>query len=148
MVVGCIPEWEDKILLCRRDIEPRKGFWTLPAGYLENGETAKAGAARETHEESGAVVTDLHTYLMIDIVHIAQIYLMFRARMEAPRFHPTYESSEVALFTEAQIPWDAIAFRAIETTLQYFFDDRKKGAYPFRNRQIGRLPDIDPTDRR
>lgn len=147
MVVGCIPEWEDKILLCRRDIEPQKGLWTLPAGYLENGETVKEGAVRETFEETGAVVTDLHTYLMLDIVHIRQIYLLFRGRMQAPRFHPTYESSEVALFLEEEIPWDAIAFRAIETTLRCYYSDRGKGVFPFRNRQIHRQPDVDPTGR-
>ena len=147
MVVGCIPEWEEKIMLCRRDIEPQKGLWTLPAGYLEKGETVKEGAIRETLEESGATVTDLHTYLMLDIVYIGQIYLMFIARMEAPRFHPTHESSEVALFSEDEIPWDAIAFRAIEKTLRCYFSDRAKGEFPFRNRQIRRKPNVDQPGR-
>ena len=147
-MVGCIPEWEDKILLCRRNIEPQKGLWTLPAGFLENGESVKDGAIRETFEESGARVTDLHTYMMIDIVYIAQVYLMFRGRMEAPRFHTTYESSEVALFAEEEIPWDDIAFRAIEKTMRCYFSDRAKGAFPFRNRQIERKTDVDQPGRR
>ncbi len=156
VVVGCIPLWEDKILLCRRNIEPQKGLWTLPAGYLENGETVKEGAIRETLEESGAVVNSLHTYLLLDIVHICQIYLMFLGQLESPSFHPTHESSEVALFTEKDVPWDAVAFRAIEKTLRCYFQDRAEGRFPFRNRQIPRSShdasyakyDTDPPGRR
>lgn len=86
LVVGCIPEWKGRILMCRRDIEPRRGYWTLPAGFLENGETAADGARRETLEETGSRVADLTPYLMVDIVHIHQIYLMFRSRLVAPDF--------------------------------------------------------------
>ena len=138
IVVGCIPQWEDKILLCRRNIEPQKGLWTLPAGYLENGETVKEGAIRETLEESGAVVIALQTYLLIDITYISQIYLMFLGQLESPHCHPTAESSEVVLFKEAEVPWDAVAFRAIEKTLRCYFSDRAAGTFPFRNRQIHR----------
>jgi ADP-ribose pyrophosphatase YjhB (NUDIX family) len=88
LVVGCIPVWEDQILMCRRNIEPRKGYWTLPAGFLENGETTAAGARRETLEETASTVTDLVPYLMVDIVHIHQIYLMFRSRLLAARLPP------------------------------------------------------------
>ncbi len=136
VVVGCIPLWQDKILLCRRDIEPRRGYWTLPAGYLENGETVKQGAARETLEETGAVVTDLAAYLQFDIVHISQIYMMFLAQVERPTFHPTEESSQVLLFSEQQIPWDEIAFPVIEKTLHYFYKDCSQGSFPFRIRRI------------
>ncbi len=136
VVVGCIPLWQGRILLCRRDIEPRRGYWTLPAGYLENGETAMAGAARETLEETGAVVSDLEAYLHFDIVHIGQIYMMFRAQLECANFHPTEESSQVVLFYEDEIPWDEIAFPVIEKTLHYFYRDCARGAFPFRIRQI------------
>jgi ADP-ribose pyrophosphatase YjhB (NUDIX family) len=88
LVVGCIPVWEDRILMCRRNIEPRKGFWTLPAGFLENGETTAEGARRETLEETGSTVAGLTPYLMVDIVHIHQIYLMFRSRLLAAGLSP------------------------------------------------------------
>ena len=136
LVVGCIPQWEDKILLCRRDIEPQKGKWTLPAGYLENGETVMEGACRETMEEAGAAVIELQPYLLFDIVHVNQLYLMFRARMQSPDFKITAESAEVVLMRREEIPWDAIAFGAIESTLRHYFADRDNGHFPFRIRQI------------
>jgi ADP-ribose pyrophosphatase YjhB (NUDIX family) len=136
MVVGCIPVWEDRILMCRRNIEPRKGFWTLPAGFLENGETAAEGARRETLEETGATVAGLAPYLMVDIVHIHQIYLMFRSHLLAPDFHPTRESAEVKLLAEAEIPWNDIAFKVIEKTLQHYLKDRPSGRFAFRTDRI------------
>jgi ADP-ribose pyrophosphatase YjhB (NUDIX family) len=136
IVVGCIPQWEDRILMCRRNIEPQKGLWTLPAGYLESGETVTDGARRETWEETGAVVEDLLPYLMFDITYFSQIYLMFRARMQEPEFKVTAESAEVTLMREEEIPWDRIAFRAIENTLRRFFRDRPDGRFPFRIRRI------------
>jgi len=142
LVVGCIPLWEDHILMCRRDIEPRRGYWTLPAGFLENGETAAEGARRETFEESGAKVVDLSPYLMVDIPHISQIYMFFSARLQRPVFHPTRESSEVQLVAEADIPWDAIAFKVVEKTLHHFFQDRTTGHFDFRMDRI----DVPPTD--
>jgi len=138
MVVGCIPQWDGKILMCCRDIEPRRGYWTLPAGYLETGETVMDGAARETLEETGATVENLSAYLHFDIVHIGQIYMIFRADVVRPTFHPTEESSRVQLFDEQEIPWDMIAFPVMEKTLRYFFEDRDKGEFPFRIRQISR----------
>lgn len=136
LVVGCIPVWNDRILMCRRDIEPRKGYWTLPAGFLENGETVTDGARRETLEETGAIVSDITPYLMVDIIHIHQIYLMFRSRLLAPDFHPTRESAEVKLMDEDEIPWGDIAFRVIDKTLRYYFQDRLSGRYAFRNDRI------------
>ncbi len=136
MVVGCIPEWEDRILLCRRDIEPQKGKWTLPAGYLENAESVMEGAQRETLEETGAQVENLTPYILIDIVRINQVYLMFRGAMQSPDFKPTVESSEVTLMRKDEIPWEEIAFKAIEKTLQYYFADRPSGRFPFRNHRL------------
>jgi ADP-ribose pyrophosphatase YjhB (NUDIX family) len=136
LVVGCIPEWENKILLCRRDIEPKKGKWTLPAGYLENGETVESGAIRETLEETGAIVNALSPYLLFDIAHINQLYLMFHSRLIKPDFHVTSESSELRLFDEKEIPWDEIAFKVIEKTIKQYFKDRRTGSFPFRIQQI------------
>jgi len=136
VVVGCIPLWEERILICRRDIEPRRGFWTLPAGYLENGETVAQGAARETLEETGAVVEGLVPYRMYDIVHVHQIYLLFLARLKAPSYHATKESSEVKLVTEAQKPWEEIAFPVILATLKDLFRDRPTGLFPFATGRI------------
>jgi ADP-ribose pyrophosphatase YjhB (NUDIX family) len=136
VVVGCIPIWERRILMCRRNIEPRKGYWTLPAGFLENGETTADGARRETHEETGAIVTDLSPYLMVDIVHVNQIYLMFRANLGNTDFHPTPESAEVKLVAEKDIPWNDIAFKAIEKTLRYYFKDESSGNFSFRTDTI------------
>lgn len=141
LVVGSIPVWENQILMCRRDIDPRKGYWTLPAGYLENGETAADGARRETLEETGATIDELIPYLMVDIVHIHQIYLMFRCHLTAPEFHATRESTEVRLFAEDAIPWDRIAFKVMEKTLRCFLQDRTTGNYPFRTDVIDFKPE-------
>lgn len=127
MVVGCIPEWEDKILLCRRAIEPKHGFWTLPGGFMENGETTSEGAARETLEEAGARVEVLNLYSMISLPDINQVYLLFRAKLLHLDFSPGEESLEASLFSEAEIPWEQLAFRAIERTLRLYYDDRRTG---------------------
>jgi len=131
LVVGCIPIWQDQILLCLRDIEPRCGKWTLPAGYLENGEAVADGARRETHEETGTRIEVLEPYLLFDIVHINQIYLMFRSTLSDPVFHPTRESVDVRLFTAENIPWDDIAFPVIEKTLRCYLADCDEGNFPF-----------------
>jgi ADP-ribose pyrophosphatase YjhB (NUDIX family) len=132
MVVGCIPEWQGKVLLCKRNIEPRIGKWTLPAGYLENGESVQAGAVRETREEALAEVKLLGPYRLFNILFVDQVYFMFRAAMTSDQFGPTTESSEVRLFDEKDIPWDKIAFEVIRQTLEHYFADRRKGRYPFR----------------
>lgn len=129
LVVGAIPEWEGRILLCRRAIEPRYALWTLPAGYLENGETMEAGASRETLEECGAEIHDLALFGLFDLVFVRQIYLMFRARMRAPRFHPGSESLEVRLFDPDAIPWDELAFAVIRRTLELYLEDRSRGCF-------------------
>ena len=131
MVVGCIPEWEDKVLLCRRAIEPNYGLWTLPAGFMENGETTLEGAQRETWEEAGARIEVGGLYTLFNLPHINQVYLMFRARLLDLDFHPGIESLEARLFSEAEIPWDEIAFRTVRATLEQYFIDRRNGSFDF-----------------
>ena len=138
MVVGCIPEWEDRILLCKRSIEPKRGKWTLPAGYLENGETVVDGAKRETVEEAGARVEMLEPYALMSIAYISQIYLIFRARLVDTEFAPGKESLEVKLFSEGEIPWDDLAFMVVRETLQRYFKDRPSGVFPVQTGTITR----------
>ncbi len=137
MVVGAIPEWEDKILLCRRAIEPKHGLWTLPAGFMENHETTAEGAARETWEEANARVEIGDLYTVYNLPHISQVYLLFRAKLLSLDFGPGVESLEVALFDEATIPWDALAFRTVEATLKAYFADRRAGQFGFHFGDIG-----------
>jgi len=144
MVVGCIPVWDDKILMCRRAIEPQRGLWTLPAGFLEIGETVAEGAARETREETGAAVIDLRPYLLFDIVHIQQMYFMFRSRLQKPDFNTTRESAEVKLFSQEEVPWGEIAFRVIDKTLQLYFKNKRTGQFDF---QIYRIEAPDTQGR-
>jgi ADP-ribose pyrophosphatase YjhB (NUDIX family) len=132
VVVGCLPEYDEQVLLCRRAIEPRHGLWTLPAGFLENGETVTAGAVRETLEEANARVAVDALYTMISLPHIGQIYIMFRAKLLDQGFGPGPESLEVRLFREDEIPWEELAFRTIGRTLRNYFLDRKLGSFPTR----------------
>jgi ADP-ribose pyrophosphatase YjhB (NUDIX family) len=129
VVVGCIPEWEDRILLCRRAIEPRYGMWTVPAGFLELGETTPAGALRETLEEANARVEVGQLYALYSIPHISQVYLIFRARLLDLAFSAGAETTEVALFAEQDIPWEQLAFATIRKTLQHYYEDRRAGSY-------------------
>lgn len=131
MVVGCIPQWEEKILLCRRAIEPRYGKWTLPAGFLEMGETVAEGARRETLEEACARVDDLVAYALYNLSFISQVYIMFRGRLLDTDYQPGNESLTVELFRENEIPWIDLAFPVVEKTLKKFFRDRKIGKFPF-----------------
>lgn len=124
IVAGTIPEWEDRVLLCRRAIAPRYGYWTLPAGFLENGETTNEGAVRETLEEANARIAVTSLYAMFHLPHIDQVYLMFRARLLDLDFAPGAESLEVALFDEAEIPWENLAFPVVAETLKLYFADR------------------------
>ncbi len=144
VVVGCLPEWEDRVLLCRRAIEPRYGLWTLPAGFMENGETLAGGAERETREEANANVRVGDLYTVISLPQINQVYVMFRARLLDLGFGAGPESLEVRLFTEAEIPWEEIAFRTIARTLRDYFADRRHGAYPVHVSSLERRPPIKP----
>lgn len=132
VIVGCVPEWQDgRVLMCRRNIEPRLGRWTFPAGFLELGETSGQGAAREAMEESQAEVEILDLFAVIDVPYVSQIYLLHRARLLTPHFGPTPESSEVRLMREDEIPWDEIAFPTIYNGLKFFFEDRARGVRGF-----------------
>lgn len=129
MVLGTIPEYGDKILLCKRAIEPRHGKWTLPAGFMENGESTAAAALRETLEEAKAKVELGDLFSMLSVPHVNQVHIFYRARLLNLDFGPGEESLEVELFEEADIPWAELAFRTISTTLRHYFDDRKKGVF-------------------
>jgi ADP-ribose pyrophosphatase YjhB (NUDIX family) len=131
LVVGCVPEWEGRILLCRRAIEPRYGYWTLPAGFMENGESAGEGAARETLEEAGARVSLLAPFSMISVPYVNQVHLFFRARLLDLEFKPGEESLEAALFEETVVPWKDIAFRTVGLTLKHWFADHARKSYGF-----------------
>lgn len=129
VVVGCVPRWENRVLLCRRAIQPRYGLWTLPAGFLENNETTIEGAARETLEEAAARVRITQLYTMFNIPQINQVYVMFLADLLAPEFGPGTESLEVALYEEVHVPWDRIAFPVVEQTLRLYFDDQRRNRF-------------------
>ena len=131
MVVGCIPTWRQSILFCRRAIEPRYGKWTLPAGFLENGETVAEGAKRETFEEAHAKVGDLKPYAIYSLAFINQVYFMFRARLIDLDFRPGEETLELRLFRESEIPWNEIAFPVIRETLRLYVKDSFCGIFPF-----------------
>lgn len=128
MVLGTLPFWGDQVLLCRRAIEPRLGLWTLPAGFMELGESTADGALRETTEEAGAEVTLGPLFSVFDIPHVDQVHLFYLAELRHLRFNPGPESLEVRLFSEADMPWQQIAFRTITATLRFYFDDRRRGA--------------------
>lgn len=140
LVTGCIPQWGEQVLMCKRAIEPRCGFWTLPAGYMENGETSEQGAARETLEEANARVEIVSLFAFFNIPHINQIYMLYRATLLDLDFFAGQESLEVRLFTEDEIPWDDVAFPAIHKTLTYFFEDRLEGKFGVHCADIDRRP--------
>ena len=129
IVVGCIPVYGDRIVMCKRAIEPRYGLWTLPAGFMEMNETAAEGAAREALEEANARVDVEDLYTVFSIPHISQVYMMFRARLLDPDISPGIESLEVRLVTEDEIPWDTLAFAMVKRTLDFFLEDRRRGAF-------------------
>ncbi|WP_437883606.1 NUDIX hydrolase [Pseudomonas sp. LRF_L74] len=136
IVAGCLPVWGEQVLLCRRAIEPRRGFWTLPAGFMENGETTAEAAARETVEEACARVGSLQLYTLYDLPHISQLHVFFRAELVDGQFDVGEESLEVRLFDEAQIPWNELAFPTVGRTLKYYFADRLQHNYPIRNEGV------------
>lgn len=129
IVAGCLLEWEGRVLLCRRAIAPRHGTWTLPAGFMENGETTQAAAMRETWEEAQAEATDLRLYVVVNLPHISQVYMMFRGGLKDGRAAPGPESLETQLFSEDEVPWDEISFPVIHETLTLYFADRRRGEF-------------------
>jgi ADP-ribose pyrophosphatase YjhB (NUDIX family) len=135
-IVGTIPVWEDRVLLCRRAIEPRYGKWTLPAGFMEVGETTADGALRETIEEAGARIEIGPLFSMLDVPHVEQIHIFYRATLVDTRFTPGEESLEVQLFDEPNVPWDEIAFRTVSMTLRLFFEDRARGTFGVHTKAI------------
>lgn len=136
VIAGCIPVWQDKVLLCKRAIDPRKGFWTLPAGYMEQGETLGQAAVREAWEEANVLVELDKLYTLFSLPEISQIYIFFRARMVDERFSPGLESLETQLFSEEEIPWDDISFETVYRSLVYFFADRKQGEFILHDEDI------------
>jgi ADP-ribose pyrophosphatase YjhB (NUDIX family) len=136
LVVGCIAEWEDRILLCRRAIEPRLGKWTVPAGYLEAGETVADGARREALEEAKAKVQIIAPYTLLDLTFVNQVYLLFRARLIDGEFGVGHESLDARLFEERDVPWEDVAFTGVKKTLRLYFRDRAAGDFPLHMDQI------------
>ncbi len=128
-VVGTVPYFGDRVLLCLRNIEPRRGKWTLPAGFMELGETTAQGAARETDEEAGAHFEIEGLFSVLSVPRVGQVHMFYRARLLHERFDPGPETIEARLFAEAEIPWDDIAFRTVRETLLRYFDDRRRGVY-------------------
>jgi ADP-ribose pyrophosphatase YjhB (NUDIX family) len=140
-VVGTIPVWNDQVLLCLRGIEPRLGFWTLPAGFMEVGESSADGARRETQEEACARIELGPLFSMIDVPAVEQLHIFYRARLLDLDFSAGAETLEVRLFSEADIPWDRLAFRTVTTTLRLFFEDRSNGLFGTHTSEItGTLP--------
>ena len=141
-VVGTVPVWEGdgdgdskggtvKVLLCKRNIEPRRGKWTLPAGFMELNETTAQGAARETVEEAGAEFEMQSLFTMMNVVRAGQVHMFYRAKLLSTDFDPGHETMEARLFEESEIPWDEIAFRTVKETLQLYFDNRRAGVFGF-----------------
>lgn len=136
IVAGTLPVWNDQVLLCRRAIEPRKGLWTLPAGFMENGETVQQAAVRETAEEACARLNNLSLYTVLDVPHINQVHVFFRAELADLNFAAGVESLDVQLFSEKDIPWSALAFRTVARTLECWLSDRRDGTFPVRNEAL------------
>jgi ADP-ribose pyrophosphatase YjhB (NUDIX family) len=136
-VVGTVPWWEDKVLLCKRNIEPRRGKWTLPAGFMELGETAAAGAERETDEEAGAQIEMGALFSLINVVRVGQVHFFYLAKLLSTTFDPGHETMEARLFSEAEVPWEEIAFHTVRDTLHHYFDDRRRGSFDFHQFDVG-----------
>jgi len=128
-VVGTVPYWGDKVLLCKRNIEPRFGKWTLPAGFMEMNETVAEGAARETLEESGAQFAMEGFFSLLNVPRVGQVHVFYLARLLSDVFDPGFETIETRLFAEDEIPWDEIAFRTVKETLEHYFADRRQGHF-------------------
>jgi ADP-ribose pyrophosphatase YjhB (NUDIX family) len=128
-VVGTVPYLGDQVLLCKRNIEPRRGFWTLPAGFMELNETTAQGAARETDEEAGAQIEMGPLFSVLSVPRVGQVHLFYLASLRSPVFNPGHETIEARLFKETEIPWDEIAFRTVKLTLEQYFLDRRSGHF-------------------
>ncbi|HEY9095796.1 MAG TPA: NUDIX hydrolase [Hydrogenophaga sp.] len=138
-VVGTVPVWGEtgeQVLLCLRNIEPRKGKWTLPAGFMELQETTAQGALRETIEEAGAQIEMGPLFTLMSVPRVGQVHMYYRARLTSTAFNPGIETIEARLFTEDQIPWDEIAFRTVRETLERYFSDRRRGDFGFHTMDI------------
>jgi ADP-ribose pyrophosphatase YjhB (NUDIX family) len=135
-VVGTIPHWQGRVLLCKRNIEPRLGKWTLPAGFMELGETTAQGACRETLEEAGAEVELEGLFSVVNVARVGQVHLFYRARLLNDQFDPGHETMEARLYEEADIPWEELAFKTVSETLQRFFEDRRSGRFGFHDLAI------------
>ena len=135
-VVGTLPTWGEQVLLCKRAIEPRHGLWTLPAGFLELGETTAEGALRETDEEAGAQFEMEGLQAVLSVAAVGQVHLYYRAKLVSDRFDPGHETIEARLFTEEEIPWEEIAFRTVREALEHFFADRGHGQFAVHNVDI------------
>ncbi|MFB9885817.1 NUDIX hydrolase [Balneatrix alpica] len=133
IIAGTLPVWQDQVLLCKRAIHPRLGYWTLPAGFMENGETLREAAARETWEEAHAKVEVGEIYTLTSIPHINQVQILYLANLSAPEYSAGPESLEVELFREEQIPWNELAFPTIRNALRFYFADRRQGHFPLRH---------------
>ena len=138
LVVGTVPYTADgRVLLCKRAIEPRRGYWTLPAGFMELGETVSGGAIRETHEEAGADIVLGNFFAMLSVAHVAQVHIFYLAALQSETFAPCEtETLEVKLFSEDEIPWDEVAFRTVDKTLKNFFADRRTGSFSVHTEDI------------
>ena len=130
IVAGCVPEHDGRILLCRRAIEPRRGYWTIPAGFMENGETTQEAARRESIEEALAEVEIGSLLAVVHVLHDNQVHVVFRARLPKPEFGAGAESLEVMLYGEDEIPWQDIAFRSVDFALRRYLEDRRAGLEP------------------
>ena len=136
IVCGVVPVFEDKVMLCLRGIEPRKGKWTLPAGFMENEETVEEGAQRELYEEAVSTVALGPLLTVISVPHISQVHMMYLGTMAEPKFAITPESTEIILFSEAEIPWNELAFRTVKTALEHFFECRRVGEFTLKRARI------------
>jgi ADP-ribose pyrophosphatase YjhB (NUDIX family) len=130
IIAGCLPVWQEKVLLCRRAIEPRYGLWTVPAGFMENGESIEEAAIRETREEANADIQIKNLYMMYSIMRVDQLYILFLADLKNLSFHAGEESLEVKLFDQIEIPWKELAFQIVEKTLKNYFTDRSNNHFP------------------
>jgi ADP-ribose pyrophosphatase YjhB (NUDIX family) len=137
IIAGCLPVWGDQLLLCRRAIDPRKGYWTLPAGFMEEGETLAYAARREALEEANVVVEIADLYAVFSLPHLSQVYVFYRANMLDERFHPGAESLETRLFQEHEIPWEDLSFETVYRSLRHYFADRKSGLFRLHHEDIG-----------